>query len=72
MLDRGIARVNGRPSFAHTVNGRAHPAIPDQVVRAVIADPRVAELLIPRDHPIGTKRICTDTNYYQTYNRDNV
>ncbi|WP_278265636.1 NAD(P)/FAD-dependent oxidoreductase [Nocardia sp. AG03] len=41
-------------------------------VRAVIDDPRVAELLIPRDHPIGTKRICTDTNYYQTYNRDNV
>ncbi len=34
VLDRGIARVNGRPSFAHTVNGRAHPAIPDQVVRA--------------------------------------
>ncbi|MFI5497971.1 multicopper oxidase family protein [Nocardia asteroides] len=34
VLDRGIARVNGTPSFAHTVNGRAHPAIPDQVVRA--------------------------------------
>ncbi|WP_280299160.1 multicopper oxidase family protein [Nocardia neocaledoniensis] len=34
VLDRGIARVNGRPSLAHTVNGRAHPAIPDQVVRA--------------------------------------
>lgn len=33
VLDRGIARVNGRPSFAHTVNGHAHPAIPDQVVR---------------------------------------
>lgn len=44
----------------------------EQKVRAVIDDPRVAELLIPRDHPIGTKRICTDTNYYQTYNRDNV
>ncbi|UGT56106.1 flavin-containing monooxygenase [Nocardia asteroides] len=44
----------------------------EEKVRAVIADPRVADLLIPRDHPIGTKRICTDTNYYQTYNRDNV
>ncbi|WP_280236597.1 flavin-containing monooxygenase [Nocardia cyriacigeorgica] len=44
----------------------------EEKVRAVIDDPEVAELLIPKDHPIGTKRICTDTNYYQTYNRDNV
>ncbi|MGV7388964.1 cyclohexanone monooxygenase, partial [Mycobacterium kansasii] len=28
-------------------------------IRAVIDDPAVAELLIPDDHPIGTKRICT-------------
>jgi cation diffusion facilitator CzcD-associated flavoprotein CzcO len=41
-------------------------------VRAVIDDPEVAELLIPKDHAIGTKRICTDANYYQTYNRANV
>ncbi|WP_227982259.1 flavin-containing monooxygenase [Nocardia spumae] len=44
----------------------------EEKVRALIDDPRVAELLIPRDHPIGAKRICTDTDYYQTYNRDNV
>ncbi|MGH3563819.1 MAG: flavin-containing monooxygenase, partial [Mycobacterium sp.] len=37
-------------------------------VRAVIDDPAVADLLIPNDHPIGTKRICTDDNYYQTFN----
>jgi cation diffusion facilitator CzcD-associated flavoprotein CzcO len=41
-------------------------------IRAVIDDPTVAELLIPDDHPIGTKRICTDTNYFQTFNRPNV
>ncbi|MEU4317898.1 NAD(P)/FAD-dependent oxidoreductase [Nocardia fluminea] len=44
----------------------------EEKVRAVIEDPAVADLLVPRDHPIGTKRICTDTNYYQTFNRDNV
>lgn len=44
----------------------------EEKVRAVIDDPAVAELLVPNDHPIGTKRICTDTNYYQTYNRANV
>lgn len=41
-------------------------------IRAIIDDPDVAEDLIPNDHPIGTKRICTDTNYFQTFNRTNV
>lgn len=41
-------------------------------IRAVIDDAEVAELLIPKDHPIGTKRICTDTNYFETFNRSNV
>lgn len=44
----------------------------EEKVRAVIEDPATAELLIPNDHPIGTKRICTDSNYFQTFNRDNV
>jgi cation diffusion facilitator CzcD-associated flavoprotein CzcO len=44
----------------------------EEKVRAVIDDPHVADLLIPTDHPIGTKRICTDTNYFQTFNRPNV
>ncbi|RDI46241.1 flavin-containing monooxygenase [Nocardia mexicana] len=41
-------------------------------IRARIDDPRVAADLIPDDHPIGTKRICTDTGYYETFNRPNV
>jgi len=41
-------------------------------IRAVIDDPELADALIPDDHPIGTKRICTDTNYFQTFNRPNV
>ncbi|MBO0676672.1 NAD(P)/FAD-dependent oxidoreductase [Mycolicibacterium sp. S2-37] len=44
----------------------------EEKIRAVIDDPKVADLLIPNDHPIGTKRICTDTNYFQTFNRPNV
>jgi len=38
----------------------------------IVDDPDVAELLSPRDHPFGTKRPCLDTDYYATYNRDNV
>ena len=41
-------------------------------IRDVVDDPAVADDLIPTDHPIGTKRICTDTGYYQTFNRDHV
>ncbi len=41
-------------------------------IRDAVRDPEVAELLAPKDHPIGTKRLCLDTNYYETYNRDNV
>lgn len=44
----------------------------EQKVRAVIDDPAVADVLIPKDHPIGAKRICTDDNYFQTFNRANV
>ena len=38
----------------------------------IVEDPAIAELLKPWDHPVGTKRICVDTDYYATYNRDNV
>jgi cyclohexanone monooxygenase len=41
-------------------------------IRSIVRDPAVAERLLPRDHPIGTKRICVDTDYYETYNRPNV
>jgi hypothetical protein len=32
VLDRGLALVDGRPTYAQTVNGLAHPSIPDQLV----------------------------------------
>jgi cation diffusion facilitator CzcD-associated flavoprotein CzcO len=41
-------------------------------IRSIVKDKTVAEKLCPYDHPIGTRRLCVDTNYYATYNRDNV
>jgi cation diffusion facilitator CzcD-associated flavoprotein CzcO len=41
-------------------------------IREIIKDPAVAELLCPKDYPIGTKRICVDTNYFAAFNRPNV
>ena len=41
-------------------------------IRQTVKNQEVAELLCPKDYPIGTKRICLDTGYFETYNRDNV
>lgn len=41
-------------------------------IRSMVKDPQVAEALIPKDYPFGAKRLCVDTGYYQTFNRDNV
>jgi len=41
-------------------------------IRDIVKDPKTAELLCPKTYAIGTKRICVDTDYYATYNRDNV
>jgi cyclohexanone monooxygenase len=43
-----------------------------QKIRSIVRNPATAEILAPKDHPIGTKRLCLDTNYYETYNRNNV
>ena len=43
-----------------------------QKIRGIVKNPQVAEILAPKDHPIGTKRLCLDTNYYQVYNQPNV
>ncbi len=37
-----------------------------------VKDAKTAEALKPNDHPIGTKRICVDIDYFETYNRPNV
>jgi cation diffusion facilitator CzcD-associated flavoprotein CzcO len=41
-------------------------------IRAAVRDQAVAETLSPRHYPVGTKRLCVDTDYYDTFNRDNV
>ncbi|MEJ2867706.1 NAD(P)/FAD-dependent oxidoreductase [Actinomycetospora sp. OC33-EN08] len=41
-------------------------------IRERVTDPEVAETLSPRSYPIGTKRPCLDTRYYETYNEPHV
>jgi cyclohexanone monooxygenase len=41
-------------------------------IAEIVRDPQTARLLQPNNHPIGSKRICVDTDYFATFNRENV
>jgi cyclohexanone monooxygenase len=41
-------------------------------IAEIVENPETARLLQPDNHPIGSKRICIDTDYYATFNRPNV
>src|SRR5260370_11283287 len=41
-------------------------------IAEIVRDPQTARLLQPNNHPIGSKRICVDTDYFATFNRPNV
>jgi cyclohexanone monooxygenase len=41
-------------------------------IAETVKDPATARLLQPNSHPIGSKRICIDTDYFATFNRPNV
>jgi len=41
-------------------------------IKETVKDPKVAELLTPRNYPYVAKRPPSGTNYYETFNRDNV
>jgi cyclohexanone monooxygenase len=38
----------------------------------IVKDPKTAKLLQPNNHPIGSKRICIDSDYFAAFNRPNV
>ena len=41
-------------------------------IRETVQDPQTAEDLCPTDYPLGVKRICVDSGYFETFNRPNV
>jgi len=43
-----------------------------QHLATIIDNPATANGLMPRDYPIGCKRPVIDTDYYKTFNKDNV
>jgi cyclohexanone monooxygenase len=63
-------------AFADTmVDTEANRVVGDffrEKIREIVKDPRTAELLTPTDYPWGSKRVCLGSNYYETFNRENV
>jgi len=41
-------------------------------IRQIVKDPQTADDLIPRGYPFAAKRVCLDSGYYETFNRENV
>ena len=41
-------------------------------IREIVKDPDIADRLVPKDYPFGTKRLCVDTGYYEIFNEPNV
>ena len=68
--------VSGQGNFKDILtNPKANKAISDFIagkIRERVNDPLVAEKLIPKDHGFGTKRVPLETNYFESYNQENV
>uniref|UniRef100_A0A9E7ZRT3 NAD(P)/FAD-dependent oxidoreductase n=1 Tax=Bosea sp. NBC_00436 TaxID=2969620 RepID=A0A9E7ZRT3_9HYPH len=41
-------------------------------VREILKDPELSQKMTSMTYPIGAKRVCRDTDYYETFLRDNV
>ena len=53
------------------VNDTAAQFVRDKI-HGIVTNQEVAKTLAATGYPIGTKRICVDSRYFETFNRDNV
>ena len=54
------------------VANRAFAEFIHSKIHEIVDDPETAALLCPQDHPVGSKRMCLDSGYYETYNQPHV
>lgn len=66
----GFTRAFNDVLLKSEANGVARAFVIERML-APVKDPALRAKLTP-DYPIGTKRLCADTGYFETYNRDNV
>ena len=77
MLERnweygGLTFLNGAPGLVvlPELNELAAEFV-RRKIRDVVDDPKIAKLLSPHT-PVGCKRLCIDTHYFETYNQPHV
>jgi cation diffusion facilitator CzcD-associated flavoprotein CzcO/acetyl esterase/lipase len=68
---RMVTSSYGDVLFDEKANDTVAEYVREQI-RERVHDPKTAELLCPTDHPYGTKRPALETDYFLTFNRDNV
>jgi hypothetical protein len=64
--------ANYRDAFTDKRANDIVTAFAARKIRERVKDPKVADLLIPKDHGFGTRRVPLETRYYEAYNQDNV
>ena len=69
----GVAMMAAYPDLI--TNKLANDTVADFVrtkIREAVHASNVAEMLVPRGYPFAAKRVCVDTDYFATFNRDHV
>jgi cyclohexanone monooxygenase len=74
LWDKGGADILG--SFSDLLTNAGSNATLAEFFRAkvhqIVRDRQAAELLCGQDYPLGAKRMCLGTDFYETFNRENV
>lgn len=68
----GIWQGNFRDMLTNREANRLMSDFVADKIRQRVKDPQVAELLIPKDHGFGTRRVPQETHYYEVYNQPHV
>lgn len=75
LWEQGGFRFNAESFSDLLIDQKANDTAADFIrnkICEVVKDQNVAKKLLPYDHPYATKRPPIDTNYFETFNRDNV
>ena len=67
LFAKAFARLTADPEI-----NRAATAFFEKKLGRIVHDPQTRADLTPDDHPLGAKRICTDSGYYECFNLDHV
>jgi cation diffusion facilitator CzcD-associated flavoprotein CzcO len=66
-----FAKTFNRQTIDMEINDAAR-LFAEAKIREIVKDPQTADDLTPKNLPVGTKRMCTDSGYYEAFNRPNV